>query len=100
MQWPKIDLRAQQAEMLVDVEIVARPGKQLLRERDLGVVLAEVGLHVGLGKFARQRAGGLQLRVGRGDREPRRDRVVEPPAAAPALDQRLALVVAAAAAYR
>ena len=46
-------------------------------------------------KFARQCARGLQLRLRRGHREARGDRVIEAAAAAPALDQRLALVVAA-----
>ena len=95
MQCPKIGFRPEQAEMIVDVEIVARPRKQLLHERDLGVVLAQMGLHERVGIFARERAGGLQLRVGRGDRKARRDRIIEPSAPPPALDQRLALVVAA-----
>ncbi len=59
------------------------------------MVFAEVGLHVAVGEFAREGARRRELRVGRGDRETRRDRIFEPAAAAPAFDQRLALVIAA-----
>ncbi len=87
--------RAEQAIARVDVEIGLGPGELALDEGDLGEILAQVRLHVGVAMFARQRAGGLQLRFARGDGEARRDGVFEPPAPAPALNQRLALVVAA-----
>ena len=85
MQWPKIERGPSRPAALIDVEIGSRPGKQLLDKGDLGEVLVEMGLHVGVGIFARQRAGRLELRLGRGDREARRDRVIEPAAPAPAL---------------
>ncbi len=88
-------LVAEQPGALIDVEIVARIGEQLFHIGDLGVVLAEMGLHIGVGKFARERARGLQLGFARRDREPRRNRVVEASAPTPALQKRLALVVAA-----
>ena len=85
-------LGADEAETIVDVEVAARRRKERLGQRDLGVVFAQMRLHVAIRKFARQRAGGGEFSVARGDGEARRDRIVEPPLAVPALDQRLALV--------
>ena len=79
----------------VDVDIAPRLRKERRDPRDLRLVLVGVRLDVSIRIFAFQGSRGVELRLSRGHREPRRDRVVEPAAAAPALDQRLALVVAA-----
>jgi hypothetical protein len=54
-----------------------------------------MGLDVQIGMLGCEGACGFHLLRGRGDREARRDRVLEPPLAAPAFDQRFRLVVAA-----
>ena len=87
-------LGSHEAVALVDLGIVLRPGKRLAHEGDLGGVLGQMRLDVQLGIFARQRLAGFQLRLGGGRREARRDGVVEPALAMPALDQRLGLLVA------
>ena len=80
---------------VIDIEIVARLRIEFARQRDLGVVLAQMRLDVAIGEFPRQRAGRLELLGRGGDREARRDGVVETALAMPAGDQGLALVVAA-----
>ncbi len=87
--WPE------QPRAVIDVEIAACARKPRRHELDLGFVFVEMGLDVGFGEFPRQSAGGLQLRLARSHGEARRYRIVEPAPSLPALDQRLAFVVAA-----
>ncbi len=87
--------RPKQPRAVIDVEATSRAWKKPGHELDLGRVLVEMSLDISLREFARQGARGLQLSLARCDREARRDRIVEPPASPPALDQRLAFVIAA-----
>ena len=87
--WPE------QPGAVVDVEVAFCARKERRHQLDLRLVLVEMGLDVSFREFARQGAGGLQLRLARRHGEAGRDRIVEPSPSLPALDQRLALVVAA-----
>ena len=87
--------RTGQARPRVDVDIASRFREQRRDAGDLGLVFIGVGLDVAVRKLARQGARGVQLRLRRRHREARGDGVAEPAATAPALDQRLALVVTA-----
>ena len=88
--------RAEQAEALVDVEIVARLRKQLLGQAISAWFSLEMRLHVARRDIrATSAPAAASCASRRGDREARRDRIAEPAAAAPALDQRLAFVIAA-----
>ena len=87
--------RPEESGAFVDLEIGLRTWKELRDQFDLVLVLVEMRLDVGFRELVRQRARSLQLRLARGDREARRDRVVEPAPPPPARDQRLALVIAA-----
>ena len=85
---------AQQAEAVVDIGVVLRPGKQPPHERALALALGEVAVYVAVGVPRGERAGPAELRLGGGHREPHGDRVAQPAAAVPALDQRLAVAYA------
>src|SRR5271166_423666 len=87
--------RPEESGAFVDLEIGLRTWKELRDQFDLVPVLVEMRLDVGFRELVRQRARSLQLRLARGDREARGDRVVEPAPPPPARDQRLAFVVAA-----
>ena len=67
--------RAEQAVAVVDVGIAVGVRVEPARGRDLVQVLGQMGLHVGVGMLAYQGTGGLELRLGRGQREAWRDRV-------------------------
>ncbi len=86
--------RADQAVVVVDVQVALALGEQLAHPFDLLAVLGEVGMHVEVRVFLEQLAGQRQLlrRAGRG--EARGDGVVQAALAVPAFDQRLAVGVA------
>ena len=67
--------RPEQAVAVVDVGVARRLRVEPPGGRDLVVVLGEMGLHVAIGMLAREGARGLELCVGRGQREAGRDRV-------------------------
>ena len=85
---------ADQPMMIVDVEIVLPLGKQLGRPFDLAAVLRDVGLHQHVRMLAPQRARRIELRRRAGAGKARRDGIEGAPAAVPARDQRLGVVVA------
>ena len=82
---------ADQTEAVVDIGVVLRPGKVPRHQRDLRPALREVRVHVAIGMARGEVAGGGELRLAGGDRKAHRDRIAEPPAAVPALDQLLAV---------
>ena len=86
--------RPEQAVAAVDLGVALGPGEELACGGDLAVVLAQVGLDVGFGMLAGEGARGLELGVGRGEREARGDGVELAAASVPALEQRLALALA------
>lgn len=86
--------RADDARVGVDVQVATALGEQRHHPVDLGQVLAQVRLHVGIGIRFAQRAAGLELGVGAGRRKARRDAVVLAAPLVPALDQRHAVAVA------
>ena len=79
--WPQMDrvavetAGAQQPVRLVGVEIVPSARIQRAHPGDLVGLLAEVGLHQAVRMLGPERAQRLELRLGRGRREPGRDRV-------------------------
>ncbi len=79
--------RSEQAETVIDVEIGARLGEQLLHPRDLVEILGEVGLHPEAGRLGIQAPDHRELLRAGGRREARRQRVAEPRLAVPALDE-------------
>ena len=81
--------RPKQAEAVVDVGVIARPGEQLLDERHLFAGFGEMALHVAVRIPGGEGAGCPQLLFGRCDGKPHGDRVTGPGPAVPALDQRL-----------
>src|SRR5579863_545616 len=85
----------EQSVFLIDFCVGLRPRKQLLDEGDFREILAKMGLDVAFGMLPGERTRRFELGVGRSRREARRDRVVEAALAAPTLDQRLGLVIAA-----
>ena len=86
--------RPAQAVVIVDVEIAAPVGEQLLDPGDLGLGLRDMRLHQAVAVLAPQRAGGRQLLRRTRSGVARRDGVEQPAAAVPFGDQRLRLVVA------
>ena len=82
---------SEQAESVVDVGVVLRPRKQPSHELDLPLALRQVAVHVAVGVPGCERAGPAELLLGRSHRETHGDRVAQPPATVPALDQRLAV---------
>ena len=85
---------AEQAEVRVDIEI-ARVVRIKRRDPfDFGAVFRDVRLQVRTGRFVPQRRSRFELRWRRRGGEPRRNGIGQPSAMMPALDQRLAVVVA------
>ena len=91
---PEQAARRQQPVARVDLRVGPRPREQLLDGRDLAPVLAQMRLHQRVRELARERARRLELGVGRGDGEARRDDVEQPVPPVPALQKRPALGVA------
>ena len=91
---------ADQAVVVVDVEIVAPLREELPHPGDLVEGLRDVGLHEHLGMLAPERARQLELLGRARSCKARRDRVERAAAAVPLADQRLRLVVAAIGRYR
>ena len=86
--------RAAQAVVIVDVEIAAAVGEQLLDPGDLGLGLRDMRLHQAVAVLAPQRAGSRQLLRRTRPGVARRDGIEQPAAAVPFGDQCLRLVVA------
>ena len=78
---------AQEAVVVVHVEIAAAPRKDLLDPGDFGAVFGNVRLQVDAGMLIEQSSGKLQLPFGRRRREARRDGVEQTIAAVPTFDQ-------------
>ena len=76
-----------QAEAVVDVEIVRGLRKALRDERDLAGIFGEVGVEQHIRVLGDERSGIGELLGAGGGREARRDRITQAPAAAPAGDQ-------------
>ncbi|MNC35708.1 hypothetical protein D3C75_842010 [compost metagenome] len=79
----------------VDVQIAAAFGKQRAYPSDFPAIFGQMGVQVHAGMFAQQASGQVQLFVAAAAGKARRHRVAETASAMPALDQRLALFVAA-----
>ena len=91
MQWPNSDSRPEQAVAVVDVGVVCRPAEEPAAPSRSRRGSPPDGSACSVGMLAHQRAGGLELRLGRGEGEARRDRVELAAAAVPAREQRLAV---------
>ncbi len=87
--------RPQQAEALVDAEIVGRLGEEPRHPGDLLELLGEMRLHQAGRRLGPERAERLELLGAGGRREARRDGVARAPAPVPARDQRLGAVMRA-----
>src|SRR5438876_10562263 len=85
--------RAQQPEMVVDVDIAAAPGIELRHPGNLALVLGGMRLEIDAGVLVEQPARQLELSLGRRRREARRHRVEQAVLAMSLLDQRLAVRV-------
>ena len=81
--------RPDQAEAVVDVEIIGGLRETAGDEGDLARILGEVGVHQHVGMRGDQRAGIGELLGAGGGREARRDGIAEAAAAAPPGDQGL-----------
>jgi hypothetical protein len=82
-------VRTQQPVRLVGVEVVARLRVERLDPGDLVGLLGDMGLHQAVGMFGPERAERVELCLGRGGGEARRDDVGEPRATVPALSSAL-----------
>src|SRR5206468_7706468 len=85
--------RAQQPEMVVDVDIAAAPGIELRHPGDLALVLGGMRLEIDARMLVEQPAGQLELSLRRRRCEAWRHRVEQAVLAMPLLDQRLAVHV-------
>ena len=79
--------RSEQAEAVIDIEVGARLGEQLLHPRDLVEIFGQVRLHPEAGRFRIQAPDHRELLGAGGRREARRQRVAQPRLAVPALDE-------------
>src|SRR5437660_6468407 len=83
--------RAQQSEMVIDVDIAAAPGIELCHPGDLAFVLGDMRLEIDARVLVEQPASKLELPLSRCWCEARRYRVEQSIRAMPLLDQRLAV---------
>src|SRR6266478_10184589 len=86
-------VRAQQPEMVVDVDIAAAPGIELRHPGDLAPVLGGMRLEIDARMLVEQPAGKLELSLRRRRREARRHRIEQAVSTVPLLDQGLAVRV-------
>ena len=86
---------AQQAEVLVDVEVAARLRKQFTRPFDFVDVFRDMAVDEYAGMLSGEAAGRFELGIGGGDGKARGDGVVQPATAVPFFDQGRGVAVAA-----
>ena len=79
---------AEQAEMVVDVQVALAPRELPGDGLDLIMILRQVRMNPDIGVLGCESPGCIELRLRRRERESRCDRVAQPPVAMPAFDQR------------